>query len=467
MSVFIAPTSHSDGASESDWKVFIDDRILKQRIDGFGAAWTDASVTCLDSLSPASRQHVMSLLFGLNESIQLNLMRHTIGQSDLTPSFEGEWSYDSNHNQPDPLLVNFSLTEPGQRMFQYLLQMRTIDPTVKLFGSTWSPPQWMKTADNSVDIIKYGEAWTDYMLAYLTAFAENGVPVNALTLQNEPLHSQDPAWTTLMPASDQATLLNMLGPKLRTQKNTQSVDAWVYDHNTDRPDYPEQVIRQSNFVEAVAWHCYADNNSWTVLTDFHQKHPHTNQYMTECWLHLADESFFELPRFVLGPLQNWANGALAWTLLGSSRHDVSYPGGCDQCSGLIQVDRTAQTFELTQDYFTMGQLSAFIPRNSIALSTIYTGESLAAQAFIRPDQTHVVVMINEQQTDVSTSVTLASGASWQGLYSSHSKFDSDCRNQADCLRRNTSRPFGSDVGAAVKCTVPALNRSSVSQELHF
>ena len=88
--------------------------------------------------------------------------------------------------------------------------------------------------------------------------------------------------------------------------------------STDRPDYPHEVLSGPGgaFVDAVAWHCYADANRWSVLSDFHAAHPQIEQHMTECWLHAQDEGFFELSDFVLGPLQNWASSALAWTVIG-------------------------------------------------------------------------------------------------------------------------------------------------------
>jgi glucosylceramidase len=92
-------------------------------------------------------------------------------------------------------------------------------------------------------------------------------------------------------------------------------EIWAYDHNTDQPEYPQQVIDASNgTVSTVAWHCYTDN-PWPPLTAFHNANPRVKQYMTECWLHLATgEGFFELPGFVSGPIQNFASGAMAWTL---------------------------------------------------------------------------------------------------------------------------------------------------------
>lgn len=183
------------------WFLKVDSSMRRQIVTGFGAAWTDSAVVCLNSLSTSLQNEILDLFFG-SEGIGLNLMRHTIGQSDLTPSSIGEWSYDSNEGVPDQNMKNFSLTPAGEAMVHYLQRMNQVNPSVKLFGSPWSPPQWMKNQHNNIQV-QYTDAWTLYMVSYLKAFRDNGVHVHALTPQNEPLHSSDPAWTTEMSAQFQ------------------------------------------------------------------------------------------------------------------------------------------------------------------------------------------------------------------------------------------------------------------------
>jgi glucosylceramidase len=177
--------------------------------------------------------------------------------------------------------------------------------------------------------IEYVDAWVDYMVKYLSAFKAGGVQVDAMTMQNEPLHSSDSAWTTYMDQSYQGIIANRLGPAIQRAGHTTKL--WAYDHNTDVAGYPAFVLANASaYVKTVAWHCYAGGGQekWKVLSTFHDQHPNVQQYMTECWTHVPNEGFWELPDFVTGPIQNYASGALAWTLGGSTRFDVSWPGGC-------------------------------------------------------------------------------------------------------------------------------------------
>lgn len=398
------------------WKLTVDDTASGQRqeVDGFGAAWTGATVQVFNDLPSNLQSDVMQDLFG-EGGIRLGLMRHTIGQSDLTPGWWGRWSYDENGAKPDDKnLSHFDLTDHGRGMTGWIKKMLEVKPDVTLFGSPWSPPNWMKQ-DNTLQW-QYVDHWVKYMVKYVQAFKDAGIMVHAVTLQNEPLHSGDPAWTTKIDQSYAAILTNELKPAF-VAAGLQT-DIWAYDHNTDAADYPEYVLQNAGAnVGAVAWHCYSGTSGWDVLSTFHQKHPDKKQYMTECWTHEPGSSFFDLPNFVTGPLQNFASGALAWTLGGSAKFDVSYPGGCAPCSGIIQVDRDSHTYQKTRDFYTLGQFSKFVAKGAHFLTgtgsyTYPDGTGVQATQFKNPDGSKVVVVVNEMHNSLSTQIDFASGEIW-------------------------------------------------------
>mmetsp|Transcript_59258 Transcript_59258/g.163628 ORF Transcript_59258/g.163628 Transcript_59258/m.163628 type:complete len:467 (-) Transcript_59258:355-1755(-) len=402
-------------AADSNWVVTIYDQTGdRQTIDGFGAAWTDATVEVFDSLSAESQEQLLGELFGdSDDSISMKLSRHTVGQSDLTPEDIGAWSYDETSG--DTELNDFALTPPGEAMASWLKRMQDMpsDYDITLLGSIWSIPTWMKQNQNLMWENRY--VYTEYVANYLQEFAARGVKVDALTLQNEPLHLGPPEWTMFMDSSYAAVLSNLT----RTKLDAYGIDTklWAYDHNTDVPEYPQYILDNTpaNTVEAVAWHCYASNVDWTVLSAFHQANPSVSQYMTECWLHLGTgEGFFDLPNFFTGPLQNYASGVLAWILGGSVNYDVGFPGGCGQCSGIIQVDMDAGTYEKTQDYYTLGQFSKFVEKSATYLKTdgnydYPDGTGVQTVAFRNPSGSMVVVIVNKIVTPLKVNVQLESG----------------------------------------------------------
>ncbi len=191
-------------------------------------------------------------------------------------------------------------------------------------------------------------------------------------------------------------------------------------------------------VDAVAWHCYAPGGAnWSSLAQFHAANGGAVvQVMTECWLHLGSgEGFFDLPDFVLGPVKNYAAGAIAWILGGSVDYDLGFPGrdSCGECSGIVQVNMTAGTYEKTQDFYTLGQFSKFVKKGAVCLATEGSG-SMGVVAF-RNEATAagqmkegehgagggksgdiVLVVVNKAETDKTLSVALESGKGNYTLY---------------------------------------------------
>jgi glucan endo-1,6-beta-glucosidase len=162
------------------------------------------------------------------------LLRHTIGASDLSGSL---YSYDNN---TDPSLANFNLQPAGKSMLSWIAQFKATNPTIKLLGSVWSPPGWMKlngvmdgtTVNNNINTA-YASSFAQYFVKYIQAFARGGVTVDAITIQNEPLNSQS-GYPTMYVAADQSTSLiqNNVGPALRAAGL--STQIWAYDHNTGK-----------------------------------------------------------------------------------------------------------------------------------------------------------------------------------------------------------------------------------------
>jgi glucosylceramidase len=240
-----------------------------------------------------------------------------------------------------------------------------------------------------------------------------------------------------------------------------------YDHNTDKPEYPQYVLDHTT-VDTVAWHCYAGDPTvrWDPLTAFQQKNPgvkvtatrilqyaycntytairispipttavhdacthpytaiydsytHAQQYMTECWTHLGTgEGFFELPAFIQGPIQHFASGSLAWTLGGSTKYDVGYPGGCGQCSGVIQVDMDEKKYILTEDYYKLGQFSKYVQSNATYLNSTGShdysdGTGVQLSAFLNPDGSRALVIVNKIKTPLTVQAIFSSD-SWSG-----------------------------------------------------
>ena len=172
-----------------------------------------------------------------HDGVAFNLFRHTIAASDLSGTL---YSYDDNNNNADPNLAAFGLQTAGNNMLSMLAQFKAVNSAIKILGSSWSVPGWMKlngvmdgtTVNNNLNS-NYANSFAQYFVKYIQAFKNGGVNIDAITMQNEPLNSQA-GYPTMYVAADQSTSLiqNNVGPALKAAGL--STEIWAYDHNTGK-----------------------------------------------------------------------------------------------------------------------------------------------------------------------------------------------------------------------------------------
>ncbi|KAJ9137085.1 Glycoside hydrolase family 30 protein [Pleurostoma richardsiae] len=426
LSSFDVPVQGSGNANGlSTWQLSIDDTSAgyKQKITGFGAAVTDATVSVFNTLSSDKLSSLLNSLM-TSAGVNFSLIRHTVAASDL--SADPAYSYDDNNGNADTSFASFNLGDRGNAMAALLKQMKSLNSGVTLLGTPWGPPAWMKlnrvltgtTVDNNLNH-SYATQYGQYFVKYLQAYQNAGVTVDAITIQNEPLNSNAGMPSMYIFADESGTLIqDNVGPAIRAAGfNT---EIWAYDHNTDHPEYPQTVIDEaSQYVSGAAWHCYADPIDWTVLTDFHNSNPSIAQYMTECWTS-PQTGWSQAADFTMGPLQNWAQGAMAWTLGSDTSYGphLSGDGACTTCRGLVVVDTTANSYSFAIDYYMIGQFSKFIPKGATVLSgtgsySYSDGTGLQSVATLNPDGTRTVVIENKFSNDVYVTLTAAT-ETWSG-----------------------------------------------------
>ncbi|KAI2617954.1 glycoside hydrolase family 30 protein [Hypomontagnella submonticulosa] len=431
LSAVAAPVSGTGNpGGTSTWSLSIDDTQAgyKQKVSGFGGSVTDATVTVVNALPADKRSQLLRQLV-TSDGANFALLRHSIAASDL--SGPPAYTYDDSNGNADPNMNNFNLGDRGTAMAKLLAELKGIRSDLTIFGSPWSAPGWMKlnrvltgNANNNWLDSQYYKQYAQYFVKYLQAYAGLGIKVDAITIQNEPLNNQGGGHVTMYQTADEAAKVthDYIGPALRAAGlNTQ---IWAYDHNTDQPSYPQTVLNGAGeFVQATAWHCYAGNLDWTVLTNFHNANPGKSQYMTECWTS-PQTSWYQSSKNTVGPLQNWAEGSLMWTLgTWTEAADGTFgpyiQGGCATCRGLFVVDKNAGTYEFTVDYYMLAQFSKFIPKGATILSGTgsysYDGYAgIQSVASKNPDGSRTVVIENTFGNDVYLTLSTASGQKWSG-----------------------------------------------------
>lgn len=241
---FDAPVSGTGDANGlSTWSLTVDDTSsgYKQKITGFGAAVTDATVSVFNSLSDSDLSDLLSTLM-TSSGANFGLMRHTIGATDL--SADPAYTYDDNSGNADTNLGGFGLGDRGSAMAALLAKMRGLKSGLTILGSSWSAPGWMKlngvidgtTTDNNLSPDHRSDL-ANYFVKYLQAYADAGASVDAITIQNEPLNSQSGYPTMYVYAEESGNIINdNVGPALASAGLDTVV--WAYDHNTGRQHTP-------------------------------------------------------------------------------------------------------------------------------------------------------------------------------------------------------------------------------------
>ncbi|OBW41253.1 Glucuronoxylanase XynC precursor [Chryseobacterium sp. MOF25P] len=384
----------------------IDDAQKFQYIDGFGYTLTGGSVEVINRLSPSKRKALLNELFGNDKnSISISYLRLSIGASDL----DGEvFSYDDlAEGQTDPSLSKFSLAR-DKDLISMLKEILAINPKIKIIAAPWSPPVWMK--DNGKSIggslkTEYYDVYAKYFVKYIQGMKKEGITIDAVTPQNEPLHpGNNPS---LLMVSDQQRdfIKQSLGPIFKS--NNIKTKIVVYDHNCNKPEYAINILNDSEanqYIDGSAFHLYEGDIS--ALSTVHDAHPDKNLYFTEQWTGAKgtfnEDLNWHTRNVVIGSMRNWSKIALEWNLANDTQYKPHTPGGCTECKGAITVS-DSENFTRNVAYYIIAHASKFVPANSQRIASTQT-ENLATVAFKTPAGKIVLIVQNNNKSDESFNI---------------------------------------------------------------
>lgn len=385
--------------SNSNPDIVVDTTQTYQTVDGFGFCLTDASAALIYGLNPSAQNDLLKELFGSGDnSIGISYLRVSIGASDLSTTV---YSYsDMPSGQTDPDLQNFSLRKDQSNVVAVLKMILAINPNIKILGSPWSPPVWMKTNNNSVGgslLPQYYSAYANYFVKYIQAMKAEGITIDAITPQNEPLNPYNNP-SLLMNASDETDFIkNNLGPAFKAANITTKII--TYDHNCDHPDYPLTVLNDASanpYVDGSAFHLYAGDIS--ALTTVHNAYPSKNIYFTEQYTasngDFGGDLKWHLKNVIIGAMRNWSRNVLEWNLASDPSYSMHTPGGCNTCKGGITI---GSSITRNVSYYIVAHASKFVPAGSSRVASNNTG-NLYNVAFKRPDGKKVLIVENDGNT---------------------------------------------------------------------
>ncbi len=396
-----------NSAISPDVTIQLDPTTTYQEIDGFGYTLTGGSALHISKMSAPARAALLQELFGRDtNSIGVSYLRLSVGASDLD---ERTWSYnDLPEGATDMELAQFSLAYDTLYLIPVLKEILQISPKLKLMGSPWSPPVWMKdnkdTRGGSL-LPEYHDVYANYLAKYVQEMEQQGILIDALTIQNEPLHpGNNPS--LLMLADQQAAFIkNDLGPTFKALGIITKII--IYDHNADRPDYPISILNDpeaAQYVDGSAFHLYGGKIE--ALSEIHEAHPSKNLYFTEQWVgapgNFEEDVAWHNEVLIIGGTRNWSKTVLEWNLAADENQDPHTDrGGCDRCLGALTI--IGDSVVRNPAYYIIAQASKFVPPGSVRIaSTAVT--TMPNVAFKTPDGGLVTILQNKDSAEKTVQV---------------------------------------------------------------
>ncbi len=415
----------SDKSNMSPNTITLDPSIKYQSMDGFGAAITGSTCYNLMKMNQADRTKFLTETFSEKDGMGMSYIRIAIGCSDFSLSEYTCWD--------TPGIENFGLqNEEKKYILPVLKEILAINPSVKILGSPWTPPKWMKV--NNLTELKPHDSWTSgqlnpahydnyatYFVKWLQAFQAEGIKVAAVTPQNEPLNRGNSASLYMTWQEQQAFVKQALGPKLKAAGLTTQIYAfdhnYNYDNVADQNDYPIKMYNDPEaaaFITGAAYHNYGGDKA--ELLDIHSQRPDKELIFTETSIgewndgrNLEKRLMEDMGEVALGTVNNWSRAVIVWNLMLDTEKGPNRDGGCQTCYGAVDINSANyKTITRNSHYYIVGHLSAVVKPGATRIATSgYTAEGLTYSAFQNKDGSYAAVLLNNSAEQ--RKITLSDG----------------------------------------------------------
>ncbi len=399
-------------SSNSPFTIKLDSATRYQTMDGFGAAVTGSTSYNLLQMTPENRRKFLIETFSETEGMGQSYIRISIGCSDFSLS---EYTCCDK-----PGIENFALQdEENNYVIPVLKEILSINPKVKILGSPWTCPPWMKV-NNLTDLEPF-ESWTSgqlnpayyqdyatYFVKWINAMQENGIPIYAITPQNEPLNRGNSASLYMSWQEQLVFIKDALGPKIKEAGLNTKI--YLFDHNynydnfLDQNDYPIRIYEDptaASFVAGAAYHNYGGNKD--ELLDIYNQKSDKELIFTETSIgtwndgrNLSRRLIEDMEQVALGTINNWCKAVIVWNLMLDSERGPNREGGCQTCYGAVDIDRSDyQTITRNSHYYIIGHLSSVVKPGATRIGTTGYDDGVIYSAFENTDGTYAFVLLNK------------------------------------------------------------------------
>jgi glucosylceramidase len=382
-----------------------------QTMHGFGAAVTGSTCYNLLRMQAENRAKFLKSTFSPTEGMGYSYIRISIGCSDFSLS---EYTCCDIRG-----IENFALTpEENNYVIPILKEILAINPDIKILGSPWTCPRWMKV-NNLTDRQPYN-SWTGgqlnpdfyqdyatYFVKWIQAFAAEGIAITSVTPQNEPLNKGNSASLYMGWDEQRDFVNNALVPQLKAASLNTKI--YLFDHNYnydnfgEQNDYPAKIYASgvdNDVVAGAAYHNYGGDRS--ELLDIHIQYPDKELIFTEASIgewndgqNLAARLMDNVQNIALGTVNNWCSAVIVWNLMLDANRGPNRPGGCRTCYGAVDISSDYRNVTRNSHYYMIGHLSAVVKPSAVRIgASANTPAGITYSAFENPDGSYAVVLLN-------------------------------------------------------------------------
>jgi glucosylceramidase len=382
--------------------LFVDSSRRFQTVEGFGGAFTEASAVVWQGLPEAAREQFLVDCFDPQRGHGYTLCRVPMGSSDFALG-----NYAHVETAGDTEGAGFSIARDRQALLPFIqAALRVAGRPIQLLVSPWSPPGWMKSNGEMNHggklLPQYRDAWARCFVRFIRAYEAEGVPVWAVSVQNEPAARQ--TWDSCLYSAEEERdfVRDHLGPTLHAA-GLGHVKIVVWDHNRDVMVERASVVysdpEAARYVWGTGFHWYgADHFDHVQLV--HDAWPDKALLFTEgCQEggpHIGSWEVGErYARSLINDLNRWTVGWIDWNLLLDERGGPNHVGNF--CSAPILADRASGTLMHQSAYWVLGHFARFVQAGARRVLCASARQDVEATAFVNPDGSRIVVATNRHE----------------------------------------------------------------------
>jgi glucosylceramidase len=350
----------------------VNDAVRYQRIQGVGGAMTDSSAYLIRrQLAPKAQAQLLKNLFS-PRAAGLSMIRLPIGASDYTAGGQ-PYSYDDlPEGQSDPDLSHFSVSHDDEYIVPAMRDALKINSAIKVSATAWTPPAWMKTNNSYSNLGFSGHLlpgdWpllAQYFVKFVKAYAKRGIPITAITPQNEPRAPAGYPSMSFAAANEAKWIAQDLRPAIKRARLPTKIFGGEVSFSS--ADYVKDLARvPQNGLDGMALHCYRGDPY--VLSQLHKSDPGLRLIVSECATNLTPYTASEI---IIGAMRNWASSIGLWNLaLDPSGGPVQKPNtGCGSCKGIVTIDPETHRVTYNLAYYQLAQIGHFVKPGAHRIAT--------------------------------------------------------------------------------------------------